>query len=118
MARETHASGLAMHEWAAREGLRQSHASSQPIPWLLGRRTPWSDTTPPGWWGWFDHGTRWTRDGRPYCLVGQPYQLHADDLQELLALHTERALDITISTHPAWHCPGGVLSVLVTRGTA
>ena len=101
-------------EWAACEGLRQSFASSDPVPWLLGKRTPYSGTTHVGW-GWFDHGTRWTQGGKPYCLVGQPYQLNGDDLRELLALEVEHGLDVIVSTSPAWHYPGAVLSVIVKR---
>lgn len=107
-----------LEEWAAREGLRQSHAyRTDPVPWLLGKRTPYSGATSVGW-GWFDHGTRWTRDGRPCCLVGQPYQLHAYDLRELLHLELELGLGVVVSTYPAWHNPGEVLSVIVMRGSA
>lgn len=101
----------ARDEWAAGEGVRKSDANTDPIPWLLGRRSP-SYSAPAGW---FDHGTRWTRDGRPYCLVGQPYQLLADDLRELLDLQLEHGLDVSVATWPAWHYPGRVLSVIVTR---
>ena len=105
-------------EWAGRGGLRQSHTCrTDPVPWLLGKRTPYSGTTPNGW-GWFDHGTRWTQGGKPYCLVGQPYQLNGDDLRELLALEVEHGLDVVVSTSPAWHYPGGVLSVIVKRADA
>jgi hypothetical protein len=79
------------------------------VPWLLGRRSPCTYTRPP----WFDHGTRWTRDGKPYCLVGQPYGLSADNLRELLALVDDHGLHVGVDNRPDWHYPGHLLSVVV-----
>ena len=104
------ATQITRDEWAAGEGLRQSHATTDPVRWLLGGRSP-NYSAPPRW---MDHGTRWTRDGKPYCLVGQPYQLLDDDLEELARL-AELGLDVSVATYPAWHYPGHVLSVVVTR---
>jgi hypothetical protein len=64
--------------------------------------------------GWYDHGTRWTRDGRPYCLVGQPYGLSDDEVGKLAALR-QQGLQVSIDTRPSWHYPGSVLTVVVTR---
>jgi len=94
--------------WAARCGLRPSSARTDPIPWLLGRRSPCYSAPAQ----WFDHGTRWVKDGRPACLVGQPYQLHVDDLRELADLE-QLGLQVTVATSPAWHYPGSVLGVVV-----
>jgi hypothetical protein len=99
-----------LRAWAAQHGLSRSHATSDPVAWLLGRRTR-TFTTPQ----WFDHGTRWTRHGEPYCLLGQPYQLDGDDLRELANIESALGLAVCISPFPARHRPGDVLSVIVTR---
>ena len=98
-------------KWAADNSLRESHASTDPVPWLLGRRSPYYSAGP----RWFDHGTRWTRDGKPYCLVGQPYGLHVEDLRELLALVDDHGLDVTVDHRPDWYYPGHVIGVVVKK---
>lgn len=96
-------------EWAEQRGVTESHAHGHPAAWLLGKRC---DDAPCV--HWFDHGTRWLRAGQPYCLLGQPYDLSADDLAELHELQA-RGLHVSITTWPSWHYPGAVLSVLVNR---
>jgi len=101
-------------DWARLGGLRESHARStfNPIGWLLGkRRVDYAVYQQPQW---FDHGTCWTKDGRPYCVVGQPYGLSCDDLRQL-ALLVNAGFDVSVSTRPAWHYPGSVLQVEVYR---
>jgi hypothetical protein len=99
-------------EWAASEGLRESHATTEAVAWLLGKRGPRST----GRAGWFNHGTMWTKGGEPCHLLGQPYCLRGCDLLELARI-MEMGLDVHVSTHPrsAWHMPGYVLAVHVTR---
>jgi hypothetical protein len=97
-------------EWAAQRGLKESHASTDPVPWLLGKRTREGYGRRPSW---MDHGTRWTRDGKPYCLVGQPYDLSTEDMRELIQLEDEHGLRVSLSSDPCWHYPGEVLGVVV-----
>lgn len=116
-AEDLSATERAKREWAAEHGLRESRSMrGDPVLWLLGRRTPpdHHHTHWPGQADWFDHGTRWLKDGRPHMLVGQPYQLEPEDLEELAALARDHDLDVWISTYPDWHYPGSVLSVTVT----
>lgn len=99
-------------DWAALGGLRQSRARStfDPIGWLLGKRL--ADYVVYDRPRWFDHGTCWTKDGKPYCVVGQPYGLSSDDLRQLELL-VDAGFDVSVSTRPAWHYPGSVLQVEV-----
>jgi hypothetical protein len=111
MSRQTTIDALAA-EWAQRYGLKRSYAHSDPVPWLLGLRTTTYQRQP----RWFDHGTRWTRNGRPCVLVGQPYGLTDEDVEELDRLHLDHALRIVVDVRPCWHYPGGTLGVVVSRG--
>ena len=94
-------------EWAERRGLRQSGAGGDPVSWLLHKRRPYNPPT------WFDHGTRWTKDGKPHTLVGQPYGLGDEGFRELREL-VDLGLKVWIHPWPAWHLPGGVLHVEVS----
>ena len=94
--------------WAKRHGLRQSDAGGDPVAWLAGKRLPFCVPD------WFDHGTRWTMAGLPYCLVGQPYGLGTADIRELAALQLA-GFEVDVNTYPAWHFPGQVLHVEVKR---
>jgi len=98
-------------DWAKKHGLKQSHAGGDPVVWLRGKRQPWCDLH------WFDHGTRWTMAGLPYCLVGQPYGLGPEGIRELEALQLA-GLEVWVSAYPAWHLPGNVLHVEVRRAGA
>lgn len=100
-------------DWAALGGLRQSRARStfDPIGWLLGRRTvDYLNYRQPQW---FDHGTCWTKNGKPHCVVGQPYGLGGADLRELELLAVA-GFNVEVSAYPAWHYPGSVLHVEVS----
>jgi hypothetical protein len=103
-------------QWVAREGVAQSQTyCGDPLHWLEGGRPRRFDN-----WNrpqWFDHGTRWNKDGKPYCLVGQPYGLSDDDIAELAHLQ-KRGFEVSVSTWPAWHYPHHVLHVEVRRGGA
>lgn len=105
------ASERARDEWAEYHGLRESRAYTDPVPWLLGKRPPSYGVVP----RWYDHGTRWTRDGKPFCLVGQPYDLSSDDMRDLVRLEEEFGLTVVVSSHPDWHYPGHILGVTVER---
>jgi DNA modification methylase len=90
--------------FAARWGLTQSQSRSDPIAWLLGRSR--RDQELPDW---FDHGTRWLKDGQPYCLLGQPYAI---DLHDLVALEDRTGLEVEVRAWPSWW-HDEVLSVFV-----
>ena len=102
------ASTVLKKEFARMEGAKESHARGDPILWLLGKRT--GDV--PSHRRWYDHGTRWTKDGKPLCLVGQPYGIVTDDVVELAELR-EQGLETLIDVGPSWHFTGRVLTVRV-----
>jgi hypothetical protein len=95
-------------EFARREGVRESKSKGDEIQWLLGPRAHGVASVR----RWFDHGTRWTKDGEPYCLVGQSYGLLPDAILELAGL-SEHGIDVMIDVDPVWHYPGQVLAVRV-----
>jgi hypothetical protein len=102
-----------MKKWAELRGLKK--AGGHPcINRLLGKRcNGWGDEPcfPP----YSDHLTMWNRDGRPYCLVSQPYGLTNEQVKEILNFCKDKGLTIDIDTWPAWHFPGRVLHVLFRR---
>jgi hypothetical protein len=108
VARTQHASTVLKDEFACREGLRESKSKGDGIQWLLGGRSRGVASMR----RWFDHGTRWTKDAEPYCLVGQPYGLLPDAIRELAGL-SEHGIDVMIDVNPVWHYAGQVLSVRV-----
>lgn len=62
-----------------------------------------------------DHASVWSKDGKPYILVSQPYDLELDDLREMVKLCDRHGFEVDITTHPGWHFPGQVLHVEYTR---
>lgn len=99
-------------EWIAREGVTESQSSlarNDPVAWLLGRKRT-VERRP----RWFDHGTAWRREGKPYVVIGQPYELFGADLEELNNIEDNEDLHIAVLSHPSWHYPGQVLSVFVS----
>lgn len=87
--------------------MQESFSTGEPLAWLQGKRVGDYKRL---WW--FDHGTRWTKDGKPFMIVGQPYKLEVNNLEELGQLRTE-GFDVWCGAYPSWHNPGRVLSVIV-----
>lgn len=100
------ASEALKREYAESEGILESRASGDAVQWLLGRPHRGLRPRP----RWFDHGTRWKKNGKPFCLVGQPYGLAQDEIVELAELRSE-GIEVMIDVKPAWHWPGEVLSI-------
>jgi hypothetical protein len=96
-----------MNEWASRNRLTRSKSND----WrrLIGKRSHnWSQMILPG----DDHVTMWSRDGKPFCYVSQPYSLDDAEVAEMIAVAAQYGLDFYILTHPSWHYPGACLTVL------
>ena len=103
-------------DWAAQLGVRQSRsdwAKANPLEWLFGKRPPSFD---PNYWRpwWMDHGTCWVREGKPFCVLGQPYHL-TDEADDLFEECRRLGLVCVVASSPSWHYPGGVLSVIVAK---
>jgi hypothetical protein len=107
-ARSQLASRVLKDEFAQREGVQESRAKGDGIQWLLGGLS----RGVPSVARWFDHGTRWSKNGKPFCLVGQPYGLLPDAVRERAGL-SAHGIDVMIDVEPSWHYPGQVLSVRV-----
>jgi hypothetical protein len=62
-----------------------------------------------------DHLSLWNKDGKPFCIVSQPYGLSFSALEETFRFCRRYRLRAEISTWPSWHAPGDVLTVLFFR---
>ena len=63
----------------------------------------------------FDHASLWVKDGEPSIFVFQPYGISGHGLAVLTTFCDEYGLEASIDTRPAWHYPGYVLMVEVTK---
>ena len=63
-------------------------------------------------WRSFDHASMWRiRDERwPVVVVGQPYGLDQDGLEELLVL-ARAGLEVNVDARGSWHLPGSTLLI-------
>jgi|GEM_PF-5559304 len=67
--------------------------------------------------GWADHVEVFSKDRQTFSIVGHPYDLHLDDLQEIVALCTAWNLDVHISG-ASWYYPGWTSKVEIYRDTS
>lgn len=59
-----------------------------------------------------DHASLWIKDGRPHCLVSQPYELEMEDIEEIIDFCKEHDLSFDIDGYPGFHFPSRVLFVV------
>jgi hypothetical protein len=113
---ERPAAEKAKKEWAEHHGLKEVRNTPYCVCRLLGKvckRFGVSDclNAPPG----CDHPSLWLRNGKPVTFVFQPYGLCNADVEKLGAFCRERKLELEVSTWPAWHYPGSVLHVEISK---
>ena len=103
-------------KWAKREGVTLSNSRAANPSFLVGMKKardagihlPYIYSSDLG----LDHVSCWNKDGKPYCLVSQPYGLSTEALKNMLTTADILGLEIDISSHPSWHYPGAVLTVI------
>lgn len=101
-------------EWARQRGLKQSKKRPFCVCRLLDKRcSHYGASSCPNSPPETDHPSLWCRDGKAHTFVSQPYQLL--DPERLDRFCRERGLKCTITTWPAWHYPGAVLHVEITK---
>ena len=64
--------------------------------------------------GWMDHGQLFSRDGKPYCLVGHPYDFNQGDMESLCEVAKLWGLHASVSPVSHYY-PGRTLSVILGR---
>jgi hypothetical protein len=95
--------------WMEKEGVRESGSRD----WrrlVCGRRKPLWDGLPGQ-----DHADLFIKDRKPHVFTFQPYGLSWFTLVELVEACQHWRLEARIATWPAWHFPGEVLFVEITR---
>ena len=96
------------------KGLRE--AKSQSIERLIGKHSKSLLESPsPAVLPGDDHPSLWLKNGKPHVYISQPYELSIEDLKELVEFCERHSLNLHVSTWPAWHFPGSVLNVKVTK---
>ena len=74
----------------------------------MGPRRAWPS---PG--GIFDHGTIWGRLGIPTTIVGDPYQIDADERALLAGLARHPTLAVAVDDRLSFYYPGGTHHVRI-----
>ncbi|OPX83386.1 MAG: hypothetical protein A4E53_04661 [Pelotomaculum sp. PtaB.Bin104] len=103
-------------QYISKHGLKPS-GGHPCVSRLIGRRCsalPGGGSSPchiPGW----DHVSLWLKDGKPEVYVSQPYSLSLNEMRNLVRFCDEYGLTVSVSTWPAWHFPGGVLTMEVRK---
>lgn len=101
--------GELLNDWAKGIGLRQSPGQVC-IRRLLGKSCGFEihSCVPPR----TDHASLWLKDGKPYCIVSQPYgPLSMSELEEIGKFCHRHGLEFTVDTWPAWYFPHAVLFI-------
>jgi hypothetical protein len=62
-----------------------------------------------------DHMSLWWRDGQPAVFVAQEYTINGEMMREYVRLCDRLGLNVRVTTWPAWHMPGAILMVEITR---
>lgn len=108
-------------QWAEKNGLKRA-GGSQCVHRLVGKTCRRHGVLvqsvngemaclPPG----NDHESLWSKGGVPSVFVFQPYQIEDQNLILLARFCEQNGLRASITTWPAWHYPGRVLHVEITR---
>ena len=102
------------NEWAKRKGLTEYKGSSYlGINFLTRTQNLWNERNFPA----ADHISYWNKNGKPYCIVSQPYHLDDDEMAQAAAVCKAHHLEVSVSTWPAWLYPGSVLFMVWKRTT-
>jgi len=59
-----------------------------------------------------DHPSLWMKDGKPHCLVSQPYEMDMESIEDITAFCKQHGLSFTIDAYPAFHFPTRALFVV------
>lgn len=61
-----------------------------------------------------DHSEIWEKDGKPYLMTSQPYQVSKDDLRKLIAHCDAYDIDFQIDAD-SFYFPGGTIRILFKK---
>lgn len=77
--------------------------------WLIGKikREPM-----PSWW---DHPSFWKRNGKPGCVVIQPYYMSEKDILDLTELCEKNGLVWYAESELSWHFPNSTSLIIISR---
>ncbi len=97
--------GELLNCWAKGEGLKRAKGQVC-IRRLMGKSPLMYSCLPP----FTDHPSLWMKDGKPYCIISQPYgPLSMSQLEDIGDFCHRHEFEFTVDTWPAWHFPHAVL---------
>ncbi len=64
---------------------------------------------------WSDHATMWTRDGKAYCYIFQPYGWNESKAQDLTRFCEKHGLTYSVDPESSWHRPGSTTLIVITK---
>jgi len=102
--------------WGESQGLKR-YKGRPCLHRLLGQKCPPMESfslMPP----YTDHPSLWMKDGKPFCLVSQPYGLSMGRIEEITVFCQKHGLTFTIDSWPGWHFPHAVLFITFTPAQA
>src|SRR3972149_4762078 len=79
LASEQEATETLKKEWATKNGLKESRVSGHHYN-FLNKKCQRTYSIYPG----FDHTTYWNKDGKPFCIVTQPYHLSMASIKSMM----------------------------------
>ncbi len=97
-----------MEAWASHRGLKKSQTKIGGLRFLRPKMTEYTDLRFPG----ADHVSYWNKNGKPFCVVSQPYNIDDKVMVEVVDICKKHNLKCFISAGPSWHYPGGVFTML------
>ena len=103
-------------EWGESLGLKRFKGRPC-LHQLLGQKCPSMESfslMPPH----SDHVSLWMKDGKPFCLVSQPYGLSMLQIEEIGEFCHKHGLVFKIDSWPGWHFPHAVLFITFTPAQA
>ena len=101
---------LLIKTWSEKNGLKESNTRKVGMSFLTGNNTGY-----PFLEEFLDHPSYWNKNGKPFAVVGQPYQINEEDMKLACRICEEHSLSFYISTWPAWHYPDHVLFIEFRR---
>ena len=99
-------------EWATHNGLTEYRGKKEWLQFLTGKRPKLFET--PYFQAGFDHISLWLKDGKPYCVLSQPYGFNFEAIKEAMVIAERYGLEFDVNRWPSYH-HDGVISILWSK---
>ena len=100
-------------EWAESNGLKEYTGAKDWLQFLTGKKPTPFDMIPYREAG-FDHTSLWLKDGKPYCVLTQPYGISFEQIKMAINVAKKYELEFNIADYPSFHFDG-VISIIWSK---